>query len=81
MAGLIGIVSVFQRQLMEAKQQKKRQARAGGLQTNDAQSTYPRPGTAKSKNREESKPLMDLSSSRSSSMVTPLHGMQFFPLK
>ncbi|OQV22432.1 Tubby protein-like protein [Hypsibius exemplaris] len=67
---------LFRRQLMEQKQQKKRQARAGGVQTNDSsQYIYSRPSTAKSKSREESKPLMELSStSTTSTLVTPLHG-------
>jgi hypothetical protein len=66
----------LQRQLMEQKQQKKRQARAGGIQTNDSsQYIYSRPSTAKSKSRDESKPLMELSStSTASTLVTPLHG-------
>ncbi|XP_055335588.1 protein king tubby 1-like isoform X2 [Paramacrobiotus metropolitanus] len=67
----------FQRQLAEQKQKQKRQARAGGLRQNTEPATnqyvYSRPQTAKTKNREESKPLMDVSSA-SSSVVTPLHG-------
>ncbi|GAU97585.1 hypothetical protein RvY_08858-2 [Ramazzottius varieornatus] len=67
----------MRRQLMEQKQQKKRQARAGGVQNNEStQYIYSRPSTAKSKNREEKKPLMpELSStSTTNTFVAPLHG-------
>lgn len=77
---LNGILLAFfylQRQLMEQKQKQKRQSRAGGVLSNDngTQYIYSRPTTGKSKNREETKPLMDLSST-SGSIVTPLHGKQ-----